>query len=72
MGAKFEKYKERNWPTAGFLGDKVIPYEVQESYDVHVDEDIIRSERWLERAIKSLKKLNMRYKVKFFFELVLF
>jgi len=30
-----------------FMGDKVLPYPVDEAFDVHTPEDIIRSEKWL-------------------------
>jgi len=32
-----------------FMGDKVAPYRISESYDVHTIEDISRSEQWLRK-----------------------
>jgi CMP-N,N'-diacetyllegionaminic acid synthase len=32
-----------------FMGSKVMPYEVEESFDIHVVEDVTRAERWLIR-----------------------
>lgn len=32
-----------------FMGPKVIPYEVEDSFDIHVVEDVARAERWLLR-----------------------
>jgi N-acylneuraminate cytidylyltransferase len=36
-------------PPWTFMGDKVIPYEVDEAFDVHDQDDIERSEKWLIR-----------------------
>lgn len=30
-----------------FMGGKVLPYEVEESFDIHTLEDVARAERWL-------------------------
>lgn len=32
-----------------FMGDKIAPYEVDEAFDVHTNEDLIRSEKWLKK-----------------------
>ena len=37
------------FPPWSFMGRKVLPYEVDESFDVHTHQDLTRAERWLER-----------------------
>lgn len=34
-----------------FMGDKVKFYEVEEAFDVHCEEDIMRSEKWVKREL---------------------
>lgn len=34
------------WP---FLGDHILPLIVEETHDIHEDEDLLKAERWLER-----------------------
>jgi hypothetical protein len=34
-------------PPWNFMGGKVLPYEVEESFDIHTLDDVARAERWL-------------------------
>ena len=36
-------------PPWSFMGRKVLPYEVEESFDIHTMHDVTRAERWLEQ-----------------------
>ena len=42
-------YGPSGLPPWSFMGRKVLPYEVDESFDIHDMHDVARAERWLER-----------------------
>jgi len=39
--------RETGHPPWAFMGDRVMPYEVSEAFDVHDEDDIVKSENWL-------------------------
>jgi CMP-N,N'-diacetyllegionaminic acid synthase len=39
--------RSKGQPPWVFMGDKIAPYEVDEAFDVHNTDDLIRSEKWL-------------------------
>jgi CMP-N,N'-diacetyllegionaminic acid synthase len=41
--------REIGQPPWVFMGNKVAPYEVDEAFDVHTTEDLIKSEKWLKK-----------------------
>lgn len=43
-------------PPWSFMGTRVLPYEVDESFDIHDMHDVERAERWLKRAGFGLVK----------------
>ncbi|MEN9306243.1 MAG: hypothetical protein RL173_175 [Fibrobacterota bacterium] len=42
-------YGSPGLPPWSFMGETVLPYEVDESFDIHDMHDVARAERWLER-----------------------
>ena len=32
----------------GFMGDKIVPYEIDESIDIHKDVDLLIAKNWIE------------------------